>query len=108
MSQTHGMRSQKFGVEIETKGLGLAEAARVIAGALGSEARGTYVTDPETSKTWKAVPDGSLHGVSAEIVTPILTYEEIPKLQEVARALRARQTGGQTRRSARPLLFHDA
>ena len=33
MSQTHGMRSQKFGVEIETKGVDLAEAARVIAGA---------------------------------------------------------------------------
>ena len=81
------MRSQEFGVEIETKGLGLAETARVIAGALGGEARGTYVTDPETGKTWKAVPDGSLHGVSAEIVTPILTYDELPKLQEVVRAL---------------------
>ena len=33
MNETHGMRSQKFGVEIETKGLGLAETARVIAGA---------------------------------------------------------------------------
>ena len=31
MNETHGMTSQKFGVEIETTGLGLAEAARVIA-----------------------------------------------------------------------------
>jgi len=88
MNETHGMRSQKFGVEIETKGLSLHEAARAIAGALGGEARGTYATDPATGKVWKAVPDGSLHGVSAEIVTPILTYDEIPKLQEVVRALR--------------------
>ena len=34
MDEMQDMRSQKFGVEIETKGLDLAEAARVIAGAL--------------------------------------------------------------------------
>ncbi len=82
------MQSQKFGVEIETKGLGLAEASRVIASTLGGAAYGTEETDPATGKVWKAVPDGSLHGVSAEIVTPILTCDEIPKLQEVVRALR--------------------
>lgn len=82
------MRTQEFGVEIELKGLGRLEAAQVIARALGGTASGTHATDPATGKTWKAVRDASLHGVSAEVVTPILTYEEIPKLQEVVRALR--------------------
>jgi predicted DNA-binding WGR domain protein len=82
------MRTQKFGVEIETKGLTREEAARVIARALGGTASGTHATDPATGKVWKAVRDGSLTGVSAEVVTPILAYEEIPKLQKVIRALR--------------------
>ena len=82
------MRSQAFGVEIETKGLGLEVAARAVAGALGGTANGTRVTDPATGKVWKAVRDGSLSGIGAEVVTPKLTYDEIPKLQEVVRALR--------------------
>ena len=82
------MRTQAFGVEIETKGLGPEKAAQVIAQALGTAPRGSQVADPTTGKIWKAVPDGSLSGVSAEIVTPKLTYDEIPKLQEVVRALR--------------------
>ena len=68
MNETHGMRSQKSGVEIETKGLSLEGAARVIAQVLGGELWGnSWVTDPATGKVCKAVPDGSLHGVSAEI-----------------------------------------
>ena len=82
------MRTQEFGVEIETKGLTREEAARVIARALGGTASGTCATDPATGEVWKAVRDGSLHGTSAEVVTPKLTYEEIPKLQTVVRALR--------------------
>jgi predicted DNA-binding WGR domain protein len=82
------MRSQAFGVELETKGLGLEEAARAVARALGGRATGAHATDPATGKVWKAVRDGSLHGTSAEVVTPKLTYDELPKLQEVVRALR--------------------
>jgi len=82
------MRTQEFGVEIELKWLDREQAARVIARALGGTASGTHATDPATGKVWKAVRDGSLTGVSAEVVTPILTYDEIPKLQEVVRALR--------------------
>ncbi len=83
------MRTQEFGVEIETKGLTREEAARAIARALGGTTSGTHATDPATSKVWKAVRDGSLTGVLAEVVTPRLTYDEIPKLQKVVRALRA-------------------
>ena len=82
------MRTQEFGVEIELKGLGRLEAAQVMARALGGTAAGTRATDPATGRTWKAVRDGSLHGTSAEVVTPRLTYEEIPKLQKVVRGLR--------------------
>jgi hypothetical protein len=77
-----------FGVEIETKGLGLEDAARAVATALGGTASGSRVVDPATGKVWKAVRDGSLSGVGAEVVTPKLTYDEIPKLQEVVRSLR--------------------
>ena len=82
------MRTQEFGVEIELKGLDRHEAAGVIARALGGTATGDRATDPATGKVWKAVRDASLHGVSAEVVTPKLAYEELPKLQEVVRALR--------------------
>jgi len=82
------MRTQPFGVEIEMKGLDCESAARAVARALGGTAIGTRVTDPATGKVWKAVPDGSLRGTSAEVVTPKLTYDEIPKLQDVVRALR--------------------
>lgn len=83
------MREQAFGVEIELKGLDREGAARAIARALGGTATGDRATDPATGRIWKAVQDGSLHGVSAEVVTPKLTYDEIPKLQEVVRALRS-------------------
>ncbi len=82
------MKDQAFGVELELKGLDCEGAARAGALALGGTAVGTRVTDPATGKVWKAVRDGSLHGTSAEVVTPILMYNEIPKLQEVVRALR--------------------
>jgi len=71
------MRNQAFGVELETKGLGLEDAARVVAEALGAQATGTQVVDPATGKIWKAVRDGSLTGVSAEVVTPKLGVVQI-------------------------------
>lgn len=85
------MRTQTYGVEIETKGLTRHQALSAVAEALDSRvmAYGTRVIDPETGKTWKAVPDGSLSGTACEVVTPPLTYDELPKLQDVVRTLRA-------------------
>ena len=47
------------------------------------------VTAPD-GRVWKAVSDGSLgdYRTSAEVVTPILRYEDMDNLQEIVRALR--------------------
>jgi hypothetical protein len=49
------------------------------------------VTDPQ-GRVWKVVADSSLTSVPdhlrAEVVSPVLTYQDIPQLQEVVRAVR--------------------
>ena len=81
------MNELNFGIEIETVGISRAEAAaaihRVIGGRLGAES----VTAPD-GRVWKAVRDGSLPAVHAEVVSPILRYRDIDTLQEIVRALR--------------------
>jgi hypothetical protein len=96
--QVRVMKALKFGVEIETVGLAQGAIARTVAAALGGQMAGeTLVRDPQ-GRTWKVVPDGSLSGShNGELVTPILTYEDIEALQSVVRALRA--AGARTDRS---------
>ena len=104
------MRDQPFGVEIEMTGITREQAAHALAELWGASARytgGTYsswiVNDPE-GKEWKIVSDASIRGecwdsgqsyqstrdtqYRVELVTPKLTYAEIPKLQRAARKLR--------------------
>jgi len=74
--------------------------ARAIHSVVGGEVRHVgspsnfdpwEVTD-EDGRVWKVVSDGSLINVPthlrAEVVSPVLTYEDIPQLQQVIRALR--------------------
>ncbi|MFP2903434.1 amidoligase family protein, partial [Corallococcus sp. 4LFB] len=67
--------------------------AHAIQGAVGGHVSGDYrgwqVTDPQ-GRAWKVVPDGSLSGgdYSGEIVSPILTYQDLDALQHVVRAAR--------------------
>ena len=105
-----GLKDQRYGVEIEMTGLTRYAAAKALAGYFGTEVRhiGGYVydifevTDTE-GKTWKIMRDGSIYterksgrtythtsdrSYSVEMVSPILTYEELPKLQEVVRQVR--------------------
>jgi len=88
------MKSLRFGIEIETVGLGREQLARAIQGAVGGsircEFRAWQVTDAK-DRTWKVVPDGSLSNYehSGEIVSPILTYADLEDLQSVVRAVRA-------------------
>ena len=104
------LKEQRFGIEIEMTGLTRANAAQALADYFGTTPHhkgGTYdtwtVDDPE-GKTWKLVSDASIttekkigkgkytwaysKEYSVEMVSPILEYAEMPKLQEAVRQVR--------------------
>lgn len=102
------MKTQRFGIEIELTGITREETAKVIAGYFGTESYyigtyyQTYGAKDAKGREWKATYDSSIvsqkkvrgRKVSAgdeykcEIVSPILTYDDIPDLQEIIRQLR--------------------
>ena len=106
-----GIKEQCFGVEVEMTGVTREEAAWALAEYFGMEPRyhgGTYgtwqVTDPE-GKEWKLMSDSSIYteaheengqgyapisdrDYEVEMVTPKLTYAELPKFQECVRRVR--------------------
>lgn len=89
-----------FGIEVETVKITRKDAALAIQSVVGGEVR--YVGSPScydpwdvidsTGRTWKVVADASLSSVPfhlrAEIVSPILSYDDMAALQEIVRALR--------------------
>ena len=103
------IKNQCFGLEDEMTGITREQAANALAELFGTQARytgGGYgkwaVKDPE-GKTWTLMSDSSItterkvngkyeyasnSSYEVEMVTPKLTFEEIPKLQEAIRALR--------------------
>ena len=104
-----GLKDQCFGVEVEMTGITRRQAADALASYFGTSVHycGTYydawgVTDPE-GKEWKLMSDSSIRGerkidfgyrstsdgeYQVEMVTPKLTYAELPKLQECVRRVR--------------------
>lgn len=102
------MRTQRFGIEIELTGITREEAAKVIAEYFGTESYyigtyyKTYGAKDRKGREWKATFDSSIVAqkkirrqvtsagdeYKCEIVSPILTYDDIPDLQEVIRQLR--------------------
>ena len=104
-----GIKDQCFGVEVEMTGITRRQAAEALAAYFGTEPQylGTYydtrgVTDPE-GKVWKLMSDSSIRverktaggyvsigngEYQVEMVTPKLTYAELPKLQECVRRVR--------------------
>jgi hypothetical protein len=93
------MRTLRFGIEIETIGQTREVVARAIHSVVGGEVRHVgmpAVYDPwkvidRRGRTWQVVADSSLNArreYQAEIVSPILHYEDIAELQEVVRAVR--------------------
>lgn len=107
-----GIKTQKFGVEIECTGLTRAMAAKAIARVLHSTSTHDggsydkyYIKDSE-GRRWNVVYDSSIKcfsregsstnskNYSVEIVTPVLEYKDIELLQEVVRAVR--KAGGIT------------
>ena len=94
------LRELKFGIEIETIKRTRQTVAQAIRTVVGGTVRhvGTpvcydpwEVTDAQ-ERVWKVVADSSLTSVPshlrAEVVTPVLTYSDIPELQKVIRAVR--------------------
>ena len=104
-----GLKDQCFGVEVEMTGITREEAAQALAEYFGTQSRyngGVYdswmVTDPE-GKEWKVMSDASIRGeyktrsgyvrtddraYRVEMVTPKLTYAELPKFQECVRRVK--------------------
>lgn len=88
-----------YGVELEYAGVRRERIAEAVAEAVGGTARyeGSHlqnwtVTMPDGRK-WQVEADasvtGSSGGTGGEVVTPILTYADMPMLQSVVRAMRA-------------------
>jgi hypothetical protein len=93
------MRTLRFGIEIETIGQTRSRVAEAIRGVVGGTVQhiGTpYCYDPydviaEDGRRWRVMADSSLSAaprLQAEVVSPILRYEDIETLQEVVRAVR--------------------
>lgn len=93
------MRDFRFGIEIETFNRSRRKVAQAIQKIVGGSL--TYIGlpacyDPWTvidsqGREWKVMADSSIFAdksVQAEIVSPILTYADIPQLQEIVRAVR--------------------
>ena len=94
---TKNMKDQTFGVEIETSGITRQRAAQIIAAYFGTQDTVRYAGTgydiwtclDSKGRKWQAMSDSSICGtVCAEIVTPILRYEDIEDLQEIVRQLR--------------------
>lgn len=94
------MKKQTIGCEIEMTGLTRRRAAEVIAEHFGTQTtvdyRGgvysAYTCRDSKDRTWQVMSDSSIresaNGEQVEVVTPILTYDDIEDLQEVLRQLR--------------------
>lgn len=85
-----------FGTELEYTSISRERAARAIHTVVGGTIRHTgggydeWTVIAPDGRNWKAVSDGSLtdRATSAEVVTPILKWDDIETLQAVVRALR--------------------
>ncbi len=110
-SNFEGIKTRKFGIEIEMTGLTRCQAAKAISRVLGGEvvheggSYDKYVVTDSKERNWSVVYDGSIRcynangdhaskSYSVELNSPVLEYEDIPLLQEVVRSLR--KAGGVT------------
>ena len=117
-----GIKDQCFGVEVEMTGITREQAAWALADYFGSEPQyqggtyGTWIVKDPRRQTWKLVLDSSIlaerktssgyevipdddvgRDYWVELVTPKLTYDQLPVLQECVR--RVRQAGAKVNSS---------
>jgi hypothetical protein len=93
------LQELRFGIEIETvkreRGT-VANAIQSVVGGqtthVGGSSYDTWEVRDEQGRTWKVMADSSLSNVPAnlraEVVSPVLSYEDIATLQDVVRAVR--------------------
>ena len=88
------MKTQTFGIEIETTGLGREGTARAIAAYFGTTAyyegsrHDNWVAPMPDGREWNVERDGSVTDPSAEVVSPVCRWEDIEMVQAVVRAIR--------------------
>ena len=98
-AQIEAMKNQTIGVEVEMNNITREKAAKKIAKFFGTTAyyaAGEYgykawVCKDQQGRVWKFMRDSSISGPDdekCELVTPILTYDDIETLQEIIRQLR--------------------
>ena len=98
--QIEGMKAQTYGVEVEGNGITRQKAAQVAAGFFGTGRyentayRNGYMTWSawdQQGREWKFSRDVSIKGPDdqkCELVTPVLTYEDLETFLELLRQLR--------------------
>ena len=97
--QIEAMKNQTIGVEIEMNNITREKAARKVAEYFGTRAWNaaseygyySWACKDQQGRVWKFQRDVSIYGPDAEkceLVTPILTYDDIEPLQEIIRLLR--------------------
>jgi len=105
------LKEQNYGIEIEMTGITREAAAKALAAHFGTTQRyiagsyyGVWEVEDTEGKIWKLMSDASIKkerrvskgsyelisdmNYSVELVSPILTWDEMPKLQEVVRQIR--------------------
>ena len=89
------LKTQTFGIEIETTGLCRERTAKALAAFFGTTAvhRAAHLDDwrvpmPD-GRHWTVERDGSVTDPNAEVVSPVCGWDDLPMVQEVARVLRA-------------------
>ena len=88
------MKTQTFGIELETTGLGRARTAQVLAEHFGTVDRhvglhlDNWTVPMPDGRRWTVESDASVTDPDAEVVSPVCRWEDIPMVQEVVRALR--------------------
>jgi len=97
---TIDLRALRFGVEIETVRRSRQQVAEAVRSVVGGTVRHVgspscydpWVVTDERGREWHVVADSALIEVRqdrrAEVVTPVLGYDDIRELQEVVRAVR--------------------
>lgn len=97
--QIEAMKNQTIGVEVEMNNITREKAARKVAEFFGTTAWDaaseygyfSWACKDQQGRVWKFQRDTSISGPDAEkceLVTPILTYEDIETLQAIIRLLR--------------------
>ena len=98
--QIEEMKKQTIGVEVEMNSITRSRAAKIAADFFGTgryentarrNGYSTWSAWDGQGREWKFQKDASINGPDdqkCELVTPILTYEDIPTLQELCRQMR--------------------